>query len=112
MNKSAYYVIPSQVAKFLIFENKTIDDILDYVDASDISDLEIIPISPGILIWANRAVVHARHNIAFKLDVDDSLVFGKAIFTGLMQENGFVSGLSGDQFSSIPNLVHFPSFGY
>ncbi|WP_151734207.1 hypothetical protein [Paenibacillus tengchongensis] len=106
----AYYVTPSETPKALPFSNKNIEDILEYVEATDISDLEIIPITQEILIWANSAVIQARHNLAFKLDVDDSLVYGKAIFTGTMNENGTIEGLTGPQFSTIPNLIQFPNY--
>jgi hypothetical protein len=106
----AYQVIPSNTPKAVPFSNKNITDILNYVEATDIEDLDIIPIAPGILIWTNSAVAQARHNLAFKLDADDSLVFGKAIFTGVMMENGNIEGLTGEQFSSIANLIQFPNF--
>ncbi|MHC0551359.1 hypothetical protein [Salinicoccus sp. CNSTN-B1] len=106
---TAYYVIPNEVPKLLPFNNKTVEDVLDYIDVTDFEDHAVIPIAPGILIWINTAIIQAQHNIAFKIDSDDSLVFGKAIFTGLMEKGGNVVGLSGKQVTSIPDLVMFPS---
>lgn len=106
----AYQVIPYETPKLIPFSNKTIEDILNYVDAIEIEDLDIIPIAPGILIWANKKILQAQHNIAFKLDADDSLVFGKAIFTGPMEGSGDIEGLDNGQFSTIPNLIRFPNF--
>lgn len=106
----AYYVIPNQVPKALPFSNKNINDVMDYIEATDISDMEIIPIAPEILIWANSTVIQSQHNIAFKIGEDDSLVFGKAIFTGPMEASGEIRGLTGEQFNSIPDLIFFPNY--
>lgn len=109
MSNLAYHIIPGQIPKLMPFVSKTIDDVLTLIGAASLDSLEIIPIASGIIAWCKEDAAQNPSNIAFKLNEDNSIVFGKVIFTGDLLENGDVVGLSGPQVHSVMNYIQLPT---